>query len=61
MNRIIVMTTATLASCLWTAAEMRLMYICISDLQGLDPVKGSAVAVGTESISEDKDLCEYIL
>lgn len=40
---------------------MRLIYLCTSDHQGLDPVKGSAIAVGTESISEDEDLCEYEL
>ena len=61
MNRTTVMTTVTLASCLCTAAELRLMYVCTSGHQGLDPVKGLAIAVGMESISEDEDLCEYEL
>lgn len=36
-------------------------YACTSEDQGPDLVKGSATAVGTESISEDEDLCEYKL
>lgn len=61
MDRATAMTTVTPAACLRTAAEMRLMYVCTSDYQGLDLVKGSAIAVGTENISEDEDLCEYEL
>lgn len=57
MNRTTMMTTVILASCLWTAAEMRMMHACTSDHQGLDPVKDSAIALGTE----DEDLCEYEL